>query len=124
MNTTDNRSDSSDGATRITVTVPESSETEELLRCLLGHSELVDEGQIHLSIGDSRSVQTVVVAELTHKQRQAVLTADELGYYDTPRSGTLGDVAAELEISDSAASSRLKTVERKLVSALAEELRE
>lgn len=124
MDATDNRSDSSDGATRVTVTVPGSSGTEELLRCILSHSDVVDEGQIHLSTGGPQEVQTVTIDGLTHKQRQAVRVANELGYYDTPRTATLGDVAAELEISDSAASNRLKTVERKLVSALAEELRD
>lgn len=46
--------------------------------------------------------------DVTPKQREAILTALELGYFDTPRAGTLEDVAAELEISNRAASERLR----------------
>lgn len=46
--------------------------------------------------------------DVTPKQREAILTALELGYFDTPRTGTLEDVAAELEISNRAASERLR----------------
>ena len=45
---------------------------------------------------------------VTPKQREAVLTALELGYFEIPRAGTLDDVAAELGISNRAASERLR----------------
>lgn len=52
---------------------------------------------------------------VTDKQREAIRTAYKLGYYETPRSADLGDVADELGISKSAASQRLNTVASKLV---------
>lgn len=45
---------------------------------------------------------------LSSKQRQALLTAVELGYYDVPRAAPLSDVAAELGVSTQAASERLR----------------
>lgn len=52
---------------------------------------------------------------VTDKQREAIRTAYELGYYETPRESGLGDVADELGISKSAASQRLNAVASKLV---------
>ncbi len=52
---------------------------------------------------------------VTDKQREAIRTAYELGYYETPRESDLGDVADELGISKSAASQRLNAVASKLV---------
>ncbi|MCL9812717.1 helix-turn-helix domain-containing protein [Natranaeroarchaeum aerophilus] len=69
---------------------------------------------VDLSSGDcdgSRIDDTPV----TDKQREAIRTAYELGYYETPRESDLGDVADELGISKSAASQRLNAVASKLV---------
>lgn len=122
MQSSRDRPESDDSRTRITVTVSDPGATAELLNCLLEQSEGADSSQIHISATDPQEVQTVTVDGLTQKQRQAVLSATALGYYDDPRSASLGDVAAELDVSDSAASKRLKTVERKLVLALADQL--
>jgi len=54
-------------------------------------------------------------APVTDKQREAIRTAYELGYYETPRQADLGAVANELDISKSAASQRLNAVASKLV---------
>lgn len=45
---------------------------------------------------------------LSAKQREALLTAAELGYYDVPRRASLADVADELGISPQAVSERLR----------------
>ncbi|MFB6269624.1 MAG: helix-turn-helix domain-containing protein [Halobacterium sp.] len=45
---------------------------------------------------------------LSSKQRQALLTAVEVGYYDVPREASLSDVADELGVSTQAASERLR----------------
>lgn len=54
---------------------------------------------------------------VTGEQREAVLTALELGYYEVPRHANLADVAAELGISHQALSERLRRAHGGLVSA-------
>ena len=55
------------------------------------------------------------VSSITSKQREALETALELGYYDSPREADLGDCAEALGITKSAVSQRLNTAETKLV---------
>jgi predicted DNA binding protein len=45
---------------------------------------------------------------LSAKQREALVTAAELGYYDVPRQASLSDVADDLDVSPQAASERLR----------------
>lgn len=45
---------------------------------------------------------------LSSKQRRALVTAVEAGYYDVPRDASLSDVADELGVSTQAASERLR----------------
>lgn len=52
---------------------------------------------------------------LTDSQREALLVAFELGYFDDPRQATLGDVAAALDISKPAASGLLRRGTRRLI---------
>ncbi|ELZ02526.1 helix-turn-helix domain-containing protein [Natrialba asiatica] len=46
--------------------------------------------------------------DLTAHQREALLTALERGYFEVPRTVTLSELAAELDISDQALSARLR----------------
>lgn len=58
---------------------------------------------------------------LTDPQREAVLLALEAGYFDEPRGATLGEVARELDISESSASRLLRRgLKRLVLSTLAE----
>ena len=58
-------------------------------------------------------------AGLTDSQREALLVAVESGYFEEPRNATLGDVAAELDISQPAASGLLRRgIKRLVVSSL------
>lgn len=59
---------------------------------------------------------------LTEKQREAVQTAVDMGYYESPRDASLGDLADTLGVTRSALSQRLNAVETKLVTALATDL--
>lgn len=59
---------------------------------------------------------------LTEKQREAVRTAVEMGYYESPRDASLGDLADKLGVTRSALSQRLNAVETKLITALASDL--
>jgi hypothetical protein len=55
---------------------------------------------------------------MTDAQREALVTAHELGYFDVPRSATLADVAAELGVSPPALSERLRRAQSHLVARL------
>ncbi len=58
-------------------------------------------------------------AGLTDSQREALLVAFERGYFEDPRNATLSDVAADLEISQPAASGLLRRgINRLIVSSL------
>ena len=54
-------------------------------------------------------------AGLTDSQREALLVALELGYYEDPRNVTLTDVAAALDISQPAASGLLRRGTKRLI---------
>jgi len=52
---------------------------------------------------------------LTHKQRQALELATEVGYYDLPAAATIEDMAEILDISPSALGKRLRRAERSVI---------
>lgn len=52
---------------------------------------------------------------LTESQREALLVALDVGYFDDPRGATLGDVSTQLEISEPAASGLLRRGIKRLV---------
>lgn len=61
-------------------------------------------------------------AGLTDSQREALLVAFEAGYFEEPRNATLGEVAAELDISQPAAGGLLRRgIERLILSSLTED---
>jgi len=60
---------------------------------------------------------------LTDPQRAALRTAHEMGYFEIPRTASLADVAAELDISASACSERLRRAQTRLVEAHVDESR-
>ena len=55
--------------------------------------------------------------ELTDTQREALVAAYEMGYFDTPREASLEDVAAKLDITQQSLSSRLRRGHRRLIAA-------
>lgn len=65
-----------------------------------------------LSPSDADATPT---AGLTDPQREALRTAHEMGYFEVPRDASLGDVAAELDISPPALSERLRRASDRLV---------
>ncbi|WP_436928381.1 helix-turn-helix domain-containing protein [Halosimplex halobium] len=58
---------------------------------------------------------------LSERQREALETARDLGYYETPREATHEDVAAELDCAPATASDHLQKAEAKLVDAALDE---
>jgi predicted DNA binding protein len=61
------------------------------------------------------SAQIHPATELSDRQREALETALELGYYDTPREATHEDIAQELGCAPNTASQHLQKGEAKLV---------
>jgi predicted DNA binding protein len=55
--------------------------------------------------------------ELTEPQREALVLAHERGYFDSPRTMTLDDVATELDITRQSLSSLLRRGHRRLIGA-------
>lgn len=101
----------------VSLTVSEIESAHEVLRRL---EEMG--GTVHpdsLEVTDVEEAQTRVdVSDLTAKQWQALALAHRLGYYDQPRNADLADLAAELDISKSAVSQRLRAAESTLVTAI------
>lgn len=52
--------------------------------------------------------------DLTASQREALVTALEMGYFSVPREATIEDLATELDISTNAVSQRLRRANRNL----------
>ena len=50
---------------------------------------------------------------LTERQREAVEAALAVGYYDSPRGGTVGEVATRLDVATSTAAEHLRKAERR-----------
>lgn len=53
--------------------------------------------------------------DLTERQREALAAARQVGYYEVPRTGSVADVAAELDCASSTASNHLRKAEARLV---------
>lgn len=60
--------------------------------------------------------------QLTETERKTLVTAAEAGYFETPREVSLDDLAAEFDISKTAASMNLRRAERKVVGSTVESL--
>lgn len=68
-------------------------------------------------IGEYRGGGRTAGAGLTARQREALRVAREVGYYAVPRTGSVADVAAELDCAKSTASAHLRKAEAALVDA-------
>ena len=69
------------------------------------------------AVGGLAGTTAAVEARLTDRQREAVETALELGYYDVPRTATQEDVAAELDCAPSTAAEHLQKAESRVLRA-------
>lgn len=61
------------------------------------------------------SVESGPEYDLTDAQREALLLAYERGYFDSPRTTTLADIATELDITRQSLSSRLRRGHKRLI---------
>ncbi|WP_254763564.1 helix-turn-helix domain-containing protein [Natrinema marinum] len=69
-------------------------------------------------VGGKRVAADSVVGRLSERQREAVATALELGYYDVPRTATTEDVARELDCATATAAEHLRKAESTLLASL------
>lgn len=69
-------------------------------------------------IGGIEQASEIPEAVLTDRQRDAVVTALELGYYEIPRTASVSDVARRLGCAESTAAEHLRKSESKLLSSL------
>lgn len=82
------------------------------------------EASVHLEqilpLSNENGTQTIELDanSITDKQRKAIETAVRAGYYQTPRTASLDDLADELGVSRSAVSQRINAAESKLVQEL------
>ncbi|ADQ67341.1 DNA-binding protein [Halogeometricum borinquense] len=66
-------------------------------------------------VGEYDTARQTIDAALTSRQREAVLAAMSLGYYETPRKATIVDVAAELDCARSTAAEHLQKAEARII---------
>lgn len=69
------------------------------------------------AVGGLARTRAAVEARLTERQRNAVKTAVELGYYDIPKRATQEDIAAELNCAPSTAAEHLRKAESRVLRA-------
>lgn len=63
----------------------------------------------------TETLPSMVGPSLTHRQREAVEIALEIGYYDVPRTASHEDVASELNCAPSTASEHLRKAEANII---------
>lgn len=66
-------------------------------------------------VGEYDTARQTIDAALTSRQREVVLAAMSVGYYETPREATIDDVAAELDCARSTAAEHLQKAEARIV---------
>lgn len=104
----------------VVATVPDRGALRDIMRDLDAINANVDVEWLVRS-DEPEATTEIDVGDITDKQRHAIETALEMGYYDSPRQTDLSTVADRLDISESAASQRLNGAETKLVQALLED---
>lgn len=70
-----------------------------------------------VTVGDFDRQREAPLSTLSDRQREALLVAFDLGYYEQPRRSTHEDVAARLDCAPNTASEHLQKAEAKLVRA-------
>lgn len=68
-----------------------------------------------LSVGEYATRAPGATSGITSRQREVVNAAVECGYYQSPRSGTVSEIASKLNISPSTAAEHLRKAEAKLM---------
>jgi predicted DNA binding protein len=83
------------------------------------HDRVTDRFEVTIGwIGPYTPAEPGPLAKLTTRQREALATAYDLGFYETPRDASYEDLAAALECVPSAANDLLRRSEASLVAAV------
>jgi hypothetical protein len=107
-----------DGSMIISVLFPDRETLRRLIDAMRQTGATVSVQGITRPNAESSETVLLYVSDVTDKQREALQVAMDAGYFDEPRRADLGDLAAELGVSKSAVSQRLKAVESKLLHGL------
>ena len=73
-----------------------------------------------LRVGEYDRRRELFDSGLTARQREAVAAAVDAGYYDSPRRGSIEDVAASLDVAPSTAAEHLRKAESRVMAAVLE----
>lgn len=102
----------SDGTIRLTMVAPGEAVQQAL-------DEMPDRiGVEVLSIGEYHARHFATGSDLTERQYEAVTAAVDRGYYEEPRSGSVADVAEELECASGTAAELLRRAEASVMADL------
>ncbi|WP_340097926.1 helix-turn-helix domain-containing protein [Salinibaculum salinum] len=117
---------SEDGDGRIVAEVPPQYDTTAIIDEFLDENpdgELVckREQESFTPIFSESTLQQMLHAHLTDRQREVLQAAFDAGYYEWPRECTGEEIAAELEISSATLSEHIHAAERNLLAALISE---
>lgn len=108
-----------DGWLQITATAEGRDSLSGVITALREHGATIHLEKLCITqAGEATETIEIPVDAITDKQREAVRTAIEHGYYDSPRQSELADLAELLGVTRSAVSQRLNAVEKKLVTEL------
>ena len=99
----------------VSVLLPDRETLREIVQRLRDGGSNVDVYGITQSNGENSESAVMDLTDITDKQREALTVAVEEGYYETPREADLEVLADRLDISKSAVSQRLKSIESKLI---------
>lgn len=104
---------------RMTITLLDTTAAQRLLRCLADDRNDASFTVDCVALDGTRPC-SVTIDHVSEKQLEAARIAVENGYYDDPKEFSLSELAGTLGISESGASQRLRTLERKLIRSLVE----
>lgn len=107
-------------ALQVSLTVPDVDSVRAVIEQLQGAEIPVRPDGMSVVDPPDPSRVRIDVGAITPKQWEALALAHDVGYYESPRRTDLSGVAAELDISKSAVSQRLRAAERRLVTAVLE----
>lgn len=102
----------------MTITVTDAAAVPTVLACMADEPVVIE--SLQSASGDD--VVSVNVGVLTDRQLETLRYAYRTGYYDTPRTTDLGELAGTFDVSRSAISQRLNVAETKLVGAIVDAL--
>jgi DNA-binding MarR family transcriptional regulator len=111
----ENPSQIEDSSLQVTLEVPDHESLVELLE-KISNLDLPVQTETITQAGLSADTSVTIELEMmTKKQLETLELALERGYYDRPRDADLEDLAADLDISKSAVSQRIRGAEIKLI---------